>query len=386
LEYEEIHRPSRVRRRIQDFILPRGYFGHRVKGMPVVPAYFFHQVEVAAFQRICEGLVSSDFRTVTFGELLDGRVIDGPCVAITLDDGWSSTWSVAYPVARRYGVRFTLFATAEFIEKSEECRPTLDDGVDNCSLVARDFGSRPMLTWGEVRAMHESGVVEVQSHSLTHGVVFTADQLSGFCTPNGPFPLSGHVPLVSRLNSKEVPERYPALGTPLYDWGPALATSRRFIGSPRARERCVQLVEESGGEEFFRDERWENILSTVVDESEAGCWETDEERRERYRNELAQAKSIIEKRLPGHIVRAVAPPWGAMHQELGIIARETGHELIVLAYPFPRGFSKSSILPLYPRLFGDAIWTLIRGPFWGGIEWWRARRQNRRRHAAGAIP
>jgi hypothetical protein len=385
LNGQEIYNPNLVARRLQDFIFPVKYFRRRVKGVSVVPAYFFHQVDAAAFRVICDGIVSAGFRTVTFGDVLEGKFADEPCVAITLDDGWSSTWSIAYPLAKKYGLSFTLFVTAKLIEKSDECRSTIEDGVDACSVVARDFGSRPMLTWGEVRAMHDSEVVDVQSHTLTHGVVFAANELRGFCTPSGPFPLSGHVPLVSRLNGKDVPECLPPLGTPLYDWGPALATTRRFIGNPKARERCLQLVEENGGEEFFLNDKWRKILFKTVEEAEAGYWETDEIRRKRYYDDLSQAKYIIEKSLPGHRVRVVAPPWGGMHRDLCQIARDTGHELMVLAYPFPKVFSESPI-PLYPRLFGDAIWPLLRGPIRGGVDCLRARRQNRQRHAAGAIP
>jgi hypothetical protein len=374
-----------VRRTLQDFILPLRYFRHRVKGMPAVPAYFWHQVEAASFQPICEWLIGAGFRTVTFGELLDGRATHDHCVAITLDDGWSSAWSVAFPLARRYSMRFTLFATAELMEKSEECRPTLDDGVEASSLVARDFGARPMLTWGEVRAMHESGIVDVQSHSLTHGVVFNGNRLSGFCTPTGPFPLNGHTPLITRMNGRDVPEWHPALGTPLYEWGPALATERRFLVSPNTSARCVQVVESQGGAEFFRTKEWRQVLCKIIDEAEAGCWETEDERRERYRKDLTQAKSMIEEMLPGHVVRAFAPPWGAMHHDLSRIALETGHELMVLAYPSPSAFS-STPLPLYPRLFGSAIWTFIRGPLLGGIHCWCASRYSRARHEAGAVP
>ena len=233
--------------------------------------------------------------------------------------------------------------------------------------------------------MHESGIVEVQSQSLHLGLVFTSDRPCGFSTPAGPFPIAGSVPLVIRNNGRDVAERRLALGTPLYKWEPALAALRRFIANPKTKERCVQLVAVNGGKEFFSNIGWRDALLEVVDEAETGYWESEDDRRERFRIDLLSAKLNIEERLPGAKVRVIAPPWGAMHRDLPGIAHETGHELIVMAYPFPK-LRMDSPLPLYPRLFGDSIWTLLRGPLRGGKDWWLARRRNIARRSRGAIP
>jgi hypothetical protein len=74
-----------------------------------------------------------------------------------------------------------------------------------------------------------------------------------------------------------------------------------------------------------------------------------------------------------------------MHEALPAIARETGHEVIVLGYPFSQ-HSRQSPLPLYPRFKGDAIWTLLLGPIRGVVGWWRARQAAIARKAAGAVP
>lgn len=369
----------------QDFLFPNRYFCAQVQGLPPVPTYFYHQVEADEFALTCEQIVSCGFRTLTIGDLLDGAARCDHEVLVTFDDGWSSVWSIAFPLAWRHGIRFTLFLVPQAVEESEECRTTLEDVADPAQLNARDLGPRRMLTWGEVRAMHESGLVEIQSHSSHHGVVFTSNEIVGFCTPDGPFPLPGKAPLISRFNGRDIAEVDPALGTPLYQWAPALAGPRRFIEDSRSREQCTTFVRDGGGAEFFRTEGWKDALHHAANKWRGGVWENEDERLERYHNDLLQAKRSIEERLPGARVRAISPPWAVMHVDLPAIARDTGHEVIVLGYPF-QSSGKKNPLPLYPRLYGDAIWTLLQGPIRGGVNWLRARRHAIARKADGFNP
>jgi peptidoglycan/xylan/chitin deacetylase (PgdA/CDA1 family) len=384
LKFNQIFQPSRLKRHPQDFIFPRRYFRRRVKGISTTPAYFFHQLEVSEFQSICKQLVSSGIRTATFGELLDGQIIDGPAVLITLDDWWSSTWSIAFPLARKFGLRFTLFVSPSAIQDTDECRTTLDDGVNQALLESRDSSSNGALTWGEIRVMDKSGIFDVQSHSLHHGVVFSSDILCGFVTPEGPFPLPSMTPLISNIQGADVIELSPPLGTPLYKWGPALSAQQRFIENYEVRVKCIQFVEQNGGPLFFNQEGWKDTLLDLIDHMEKGHWESQEERHQRYRRDLLQSKMLIEKQLTGASVRALAPPWAVMHPDLPQIAKEIGYEIIVLGYPFHH--SKGSPLPIYPRLFGDAIWNLIDMPILGSIKWLRARHRNISRRKKGAIP
>lgn len=374
-----------MKKKAQDFLFPNQYFRSRVKELPPVPTYFYHQVAVKEFTRICQQIISSGFRTLTIGDLLDDATNGGLEVLLTFDDGWSSVWSIAFPLARRHGIRFTLFLVTQAVEESQECRPTLEDVADPASLIARDLGPRRMLTWGEVRAMHESGLVEIQSHSSHHGVVFTSNEIVGFCTPDGPFPLNGKAPLVSRCNGRDIAEVGPAPGTPLYKWAPALAAPRRFIEDARGSEQCTTLVRNRGGAKFFRNEGWKDALLHAANRWRGGVWENEDERLERYHDDLLQAKRSIEERVPGAHVRAIAPPWAVMHADLPAIARDTGHEVIVLGYPF-QSAGKKDPLPLYPRLYGDAIWTLLQGPIRGGVNWLRARHHAIARKTGGFNP
>lgn len=65
-------------------------------------------------------------------------------VVITIDDGWRSTYTEAYPELKKRKFPFTVFIYPNIIGKTANA-----------------------LTWGQIREMSEEGV-DIQSHALTH--------------------------------------------------------------------------------------------------------------------------------------------------------------------------------------------------------------------------
>ncbi|ARA94445.1 hypothetical protein AWN76_015640 [Rhodothermaceae bacterium RA] len=341
------------RRRVMDFLAPDRFFRRHVRDLPPVPAYFFHQPDPSAFERLCRLIQRQRLNSVTFSQLLDAASALDRSILLSFDDGWSSTWSIAFPLARRYGIRFTLFVSPQLLDASEACRSTIEDEPDVEVLIRRDRSARCLLTWGELRAMHASGLVDVQSHSLHHGVVFASSELCGTAGPNGPFPLDGFVPLVDREEGADRVVRQLRPGRPVYPWAPALAAPRRFIDDPGLPGK--------------------------------GQWEGNEERRARVCEDLLRSRQLIEEEVPGTRVHVLALPWAVMHPDVPSLAAETGYRLLVLGYPFEAPTVPLPI-PVYPRLFGEGAWIRAQGLPVGAIAWWRDRRRNLARRATGAIP
>jgi len=370
-------------RQPQHFLFPRRFFASSVRGLPPVPAYMLHQVDVPQFEALCATLARERVRCITFPELMAGDAGEN-AILLTFDDGWSSVWSAAVPIAKRHGVRFTLFLAPRCVEESQEVRSTLDTGATPDEIAVRDLGPRPRLTWGEVLALQASGVVDIQSHSTHHGVVFKSATLKGFVTPDGPFPINGLIPLVQRLDAGDAVSFRPEPGTPLYEWGPALTVPRRFLEPIGVRDKCLQLARE-GGAAFFTRADWQEQLRAVASEVPAAEWESSEARLERLRLDLEGSRRIIETRVRGTHVTVLAPPWAEIDAALPDIARAAGYRLLVLGYPFRVAHLNSS-LPLYPRLFGDASWVCALGTMRGATKWWNARSRNLQRRRVGAIP
>jgi len=373
--------------KICDILFPKFYFKRNLdQFFPPVSAFFYHQINPNDFNKICRLIKKKEFQTLTFNQLIHGVPNQSDkSLILSMDDGWSTVYSVAFPLAKRYGLKFTLFINPLAIENSEECRSTLEDENIPENLINRDLGHRCMLTWGEVQSMYESGLVDIQSHSLHHGVVFNSPALQNFVTPEKSTIQPGNIPLVSRIEGLDVANWHPPLGTPLYTVAPALATPHRYIENEKLREQCINFVQENGGANFFCIQGWQDQLLQIVSQGDEPICESDDERRERYRSDLSQAKQMIQEQVPGTKVQVFSPPWGLMHPELPQIAKETGHELIVAAYPLPQNI-QTSPLPIYPRLKGSAIWPLIQGPIQGSISFYNFHRRSLKHLATGAIP
>lgn len=365
------------------FLFPHRFFAASVRGLPPVPAYMLHQVDAPQFETLCQTLERRRIRSVTFPELMGGD--DGAnAILLTFDDGWSSVWSAAAPLAKRYGVRFTLFLAPDVVEDSQEVRTTLDSGATAEEITRRDLGPRARLTWGEVLALQASGVVDIQSHSTHHGVVFRSATPKGFVTPDGPFPVNGLIPLVQHARGGDAVSFEPEPGTPLFEWGPALTVRPRYLEPIELRERCVRIARD-GGPEFFKRPDWKQTLEAVVKAGPAGEWESDEARLVRWQADLEGSRRTIESRVPGTNVSVLAPPWAEVDSATPELARAAGYELLVLGYPF-HVERLDSVLPLYPRLFGDASWVTALGTLRGAPKWIQARNRALQRRRAGAIP
>ena len=70
-------------------------------------------------------------------------------VIITLDDGWITQYTVAWPILKKYGYPFTMFIYTEGL------RP------------GGHFAGGGMMTWDQLAEMRDAGV-DIQAHSATH--------------------------------------------------------------------------------------------------------------------------------------------------------------------------------------------------------------------------
>lgn len=77
-------------------------------------------------------------------------------VAISFDDGYLDNWLFAYPILKKYRIRATIFITTYLVEKEPHI------------LRSHQEAGERYLSWTELKAMEESGLIDVQSHMHTH--------------------------------------------------------------------------------------------------------------------------------------------------------------------------------------------------------------------------
>ena len=126
--------------------------GGELEGIPI---YSYHVVDAELFEQDLRFLRRNQYVSLTLDELMDriaGRAATGGReVVLTFDDGPRNFFDVAFPLLREYGFRSTAFVAP--------------------GLHAEHYGEfqdltyRPM-TWQELRSLHDSGLVSLQSHTL----------------------------------------------------------------------------------------------------------------------------------------------------------------------------------------------------------------------------
>jgi len=129
----------------------------RQDGLRTVPVLSYHRfdgkdpkmsVSPEQFRRQMELLKTEGYRSLTGAQLLDylngRRPVPPKSVLITIDDGFRSTYSVAFPVLKRLGFTAVLFLYPKYIGSG-----------------------RTAMTWAQVREMAGAGF-DIGSHTMTH--------------------------------------------------------------------------------------------------------------------------------------------------------------------------------------------------------------------------
>ncbi|MGF1461673.1 MAG: polysaccharide deacetylase family protein [Maricaulaceae bacterium] len=135
--------------------------GRTSDGLQTVPILCYHRfragpyrgdrLELAAadFEAQIRYLLEHGYRVVTLKALTDALTQGAPlprrAVVITIDDGFRSVYEVGFPVLQRYQVPATLYIYSDFI------------------------GAPAAVDWDEIAEMAQSGLIDVQAHSKTHG-------------------------------------------------------------------------------------------------------------------------------------------------------------------------------------------------------------------------
>ncbi|UTF50715.1 polysaccharide deacetylase family protein [Desulfomicrobium sp. ZS1] len=248
-----------------------------------------------------KGFVPIDFKEyyahVRFGAELPER-----CVFLHFDDGYLDNWVFAYPILRKYGFKGTIFVNPEFVDPALDPRPNLDD-VWKGRAEIEDLTPHGFLSWAEMRAMEQEGVMDIQSHAMTHTWYFSGPEIVDFRHPG-----DSYVWMDWNENPEEKwaylsadPASRPSrMGSPVYAHGKSLEV-RRFFPDERL-SRHLEAHVESRGPTFFDRPDWKSELHALAGEFRSTnrlheSTESEEEYIRRMHWELGESKRILESRL-----------------------------------------------------------------------------------------
>ena len=287
-----------------------------------VVVFVFHSVEPVRFEKQLRYLTKNEYTTVGSDSLLEiskERRGNSPrTVALTFDDATGSFWATAFPLLKKYGFRAILFAIPGLVPDDSQTYPNLEDvwaGRSPFEEIVHRERLQPLCTWSELIEMHQSGIVDVQSHSLTHSRINVSPRIVDFIHPEFDSFFYGNVNVpISRNDNAERPLRKMRLGAPVYESTSRLTGRRRLLEDPAVGERLVRYVQENGETAFFSRSTWRHELERTYRGlvKRAGihiAYESSQETEAAIRLELTKSKEILENKLPGKNIKHFCYPW-----------------------------------------------------------------------------
>jgi len=254
--------------------LPRAFYGRHVPPEVLVPVFSQHGPGPKYLTPKLEHLARNRYETIStrqYTDWLAGRWAPrAPSVMLTFDDGLRGFAERTFPVLRTFGFRSVLFVCPGLTDLASA-------GSDDVSRLAR----RTILTWDELRGLHETGLVDVQSHGLWHNRVLQGS------TPTG---IGAERIEDIMFNADLLP--------PDGRLERALAGQGQDVPRFRTVPKFMQRMGAPGSEPY----------TTVL-------------------LDLVEAKQRIEAHLPGHRVRAFAFPWWNGSTSVLQTVKEAGYEL-----------------------------------------------------------
>jgi peptidoglycan/xylan/chitin deacetylase (PgdA/CDA1 family) len=356
-----------------------------------VPVFLFHAVKPAQLDIQLRYLQVNGYCTVD-ADALETIVRMSPrnerAIALTFDDATWTFWAYAFPLLKRYGFRAILFVIPGIVPDDLEHYPNLDDvWSGDCTMADVENRGRiqPLCTWRELRTMHDSGMVDIQSHSLFHSRVAISPRLVDCLYPGFDTDFYGNVNVpISSLDDPHYPSRKLRLGAPVFESAPRLVCRPRFKESPELVNAMTRYVKEHGDNAFFGRPNWRTELESIYRKRPCGSlgeYETSEEMEVAARRELFQSKEILEQRFPGKKVLHFAYPWFGGSDMADRLAAETGYRMVYYGKSINSRRTNNNRIPLRIRRISEKYVCRLPGegrqplwPFWvNGVRWFVGR-------------
>lgn len=340
-------------------------FGSRADGP--VPVFIYHTIDPVVFEAHLLFLAENGYETWdadTYLEYLSGRTTkDNPrAVVLTIDDARLSVWTHGYPLLKKYGARAVVFVIPGL---------TPDAPPRELSGKSRGDGDDEIVNWSEIRIMHKSGHVDVQSHSLYHVQVPRSPKVVSLLDSFETVRAFDSVP--APVGFEDLPiraHREDLLGFPVFDGSSLFLGGERFVPPEEFIEACVKgwrrdedRAHGEGVESFLRRIAWPP--ERIAGEGRYALVEPEIE------HSLRRSRHIIEERLPGKAVRHFCFPYGLFCAASIAEVKRAGYNSAFLSYvrgqdenrpggdPFSIVRLKNDYLPRLPGRGRRSLWAIL---------------------------
>lgn len=254
---------------------------------------------------------------------------------LTFDDGYLDNWVYLFPLLEKFGIKATIFINPEFIEPFDCVRPNIND-VWEGRISEAELETKGFLNWEEIQKMYISGLVDIQSHSMSHNWYFRENDIVDFFDPQESkyFWLPWiYYPEKKPFYMRENLLRNISKGYPVFKFGRSLGI-RRYFPDEELIKFSEILFQKT---DISKVKALEDLKNLVFDKGSKGRLETDEEMIKRYEYELEESKKIIEQKLNKKVDFLCWP--GGVYNELSVaISIKAGYKASTLSSKY-RNFS-----------------------------------------------
>ena len=289
-----------------------------------------------------------------------------PAILLTFDDGYLDNFLYAYPILKKYNAKCTIFVNPDFVYPYPVIR-RLKRNTCMEPMTDKTVSDAGFLSWEEMRLMEKSGLVDIQSHALTHTWYFSGPEVIDFHSPgvnSYPWMVWNKFPEKKPFYITDPQNDLIKLGSPVYEHRKSLVC-RRFYPDKRIERELIAYVEDNGGKDFFKQHDCKEILQSYLKKisngNHKGEYENIADNYQRIKEELYTSKKIIEDELDKK-VDFICWPGGGYDKKVISVAKDVGYKAWTLGSKDQssyRNVFKSN--PEYIKRIGSYIKVRIKG-------------------------
>jgi hypothetical protein len=263
-------------------------------------------LEIKFFSEHLKYLKNNGYKSLfmdEYFELRDKDIIDNKYFVFTFDDGYVDNYIYVYPLLKKYGFKGTIFVNPDFIDGKSTGRKTLLDYWDGKATLD-DIVYWGFLNWDEMHEMEKNGIIDIQSHTLTHTKYFVSDKIVGFHHPGSDciYPVGNMFPERKPYYITDTEfEKHIPYGYPLFEEQSAVIANKVTINE-EFNELVIEALadyEWNGTYDYYDIfDRIKDIYQKIKRKNEIiDKIETTDEYNDRVYKELKDSKGIIEANL-----------------------------------------------------------------------------------------
>lgn len=283
-----------------------------------IPVFVYHTIDPNVFESHLSYLQQNNYKTLSIEEFYDAVTnkvsLNNNSVLLTIDDARTSVWRFAYPLLKKYQMRATVFIIPGLTEESKNVRKNLElywrGKISYDEIIKIDMNDDLLCNWAEIEEMYNSGIINIESHTLFHKEVFISKKVISFITSQTPktlynFAGSGYFNK-ERLKSGIIFSDF--YGLPVFESAPLMFVTPRIEISMDFINKCREIYSSSNNP---NSNQWKEEIIRMLDSNEDSSYyftqinNTENE----VLDDLVTAKEMIQSRLNKNAGNHLCLPW-----------------------------------------------------------------------------